>query len=83
MIQVQSSKDPHAAEVYRAFAGQQIEAFGRALESSDLPDDTRRDVIAVMNAVLDDNLRAWQLGLQPVDAVPRATDRAAELLLDP
>ena len=33
-----------------------------------------------MSAVLDENLRSWQLGLQPVGAVYIAIDRAAELI---
>lgn len=81
MIQVQSSKDPHAAAVYRAFNANQTQAFGRALESSRLSEAKRRDVLAVMGAVLDENLRSWQLGLKPVDAVYEAVDRAADLIL--
>jgi AcrR family transcriptional regulator len=80
MIQVQSSKDPHAAEVWRAFARQQLGAFGVALETSRLPDQKRLDVVAVMSAVLDENLRSWQLGLQPVADVYTAIDRAADLI---
>jgi TetR/AcrR family transcriptional regulator, cholesterol catabolism regulator len=81
MIQVQSSKDPHAAETYRSFAHQQSGAFGLALESSRLSEQKQRDVIAVMSAVLDDHLRSWQLGLRPVSDVYSAIDRAAELIL--
>jgi AcrR family transcriptional regulator len=81
MLQVQSSTDPNAAAVFRAFARQQSDAFGLALGPSRLSADKRRDVIAVMNAVLDENLRAWCLGLQPVADVHTAVDRAAELIL--
>jgi AcrR family transcriptional regulator len=81
MLQVQSSTDPHAAAVFRAFARQQSDAFGLALEGSRLSAAKRRDVIAVMNAVLDENLRAWCLGLQPVTDVRTAIDRAADLIL--
>jgi AcrR family transcriptional regulator len=81
LIQVQGSADPHAREVFREFAQRQSGAFASAFDSSRLSDEKRRDVIAVMNAVLDENLRAWQLGLQPVSAVATAIDRAAELIL--
>ena len=81
VMQVQSSKDPHAAQVWREFAGQQSDAFGLALESSRLSDEKRADVTSVMSAVLDENLRSWQLGMQPLSAVYEAIDRAAELIL--
>jgi hypothetical protein len=34
-----------------------------------------------MSAVLDENLRSWQMGLQPLSAVYTAIERAAELIL--
>jgi AcrR family transcriptional regulator len=80
MIQVQSSKDPHAAEVWRRFAGDLSTAFGVALEHSRLPEQKRLDVISVMSAVLDENLRSWQLGLQTIGGVYGAIDRAADLI---
>lgn len=82
-MQVQSSTDAHATDVFGAFARQQLDAFGRALETSNLPDAARQDVTAVMSAVLDENLRSWQLGHQPVEAVYDAIDRAARLILRP
>jgi AcrR family transcriptional regulator len=80
MIQVQSSKDPHAAAVWRQFAGDLSTAFGVALEHSRLPAQKRADVLSVMSAVLDENLRSWQLGLQPISGVYSAIDRAADLI---
>jgi len=79
-IQVQSSQDPKAVEVWRAFAAGQTEAFGVALETSRLPAQKRNDVIAVMSAVLDGNLRAWQLGSLGIADVYQALDRAADLI---
>ncbi len=79
-MQIQSSKDPNAARVWREFAGRQSEAFGLALESSRLSEEKQRDVTAVMSSVLDENLRSWQLGLQPLSAVYDAIDRAAALI---
>jgi TetR/AcrR family transcriptional regulator, cholesterol catabolism regulator len=80
-MQIQSSTDAHAAEVFAAFAHRQSDAFGAVLEASRLSDAKRLDVTAVMNAVLDENLRAWQLGHQSIGAVYEAIDRAAELIL--
>jgi AcrR family transcriptional regulator len=80
MMQIQSSTDPYAGEVYREFTRQQTAAFGSILGTSRLSDQKRTDVIAVMSAVLDENLRSWRLGLQPVSAVYTAIDRAADLI---
>ena len=82
MVQVMSSRDPYAAEVFREFSRRQTAAFGSALNTSGLPDRRREDVIAVMGAVLNENLGRWQRGLQPLAAVYRAIDRAAGLILD-
>ena len=82
-MQVQSSNDVHATGVFGDFGRQQIAAFGVALETSDLPDAKRRDITDVMSAVLDENLRSWQLGHQPIQAVYDAIDRAARLILEP
>jgi TetR/AcrR family transcriptional regulator, cholesterol catabolism regulator len=81
-MQVQNSTDPHAAEVFATFARQQNQAFGLALESSRLSEARCLDVTAVMGAVLDENLRTWQCGRQPIEAVYQAIDRAAELILN-
>jgi AcrR family transcriptional regulator len=81
LMQVQSSKDSHASQVWREFARQQSDAFGIALETSRLTPSKQADVTAVMSAVLDENLRSWKLGLQPVGAIYEAIDRAAELIL--
>ncbi len=80
VMQIQSSKDPNTAMVWREFARQQSEAFGLALESSRLSDEKRRDVTAVMSAVLDESLRSWQLGLVPLSSVYESIDRAAALI---
>lgn len=81
MIQVQTSKDPHAAAVFHGFTGQQSDAFVQALDGSDLDQQTRLDVVAVMSAVLDESLRNWQLELMTLDQVYAAIDRATRLLL--
>jgi len=80
MIQVQTSKDPHAVAMWREFAGQQTSAFGLALGSSDLSEEKRRDVVVVMGAVLNESLRRWQVGNLPIADVYTAIDRAADLI---
>jgi AcrR family transcriptional regulator len=81
LLHIQSSTDAHAVEVFRRFARRRSAAFATTLDRSRLSEQKRQDVIAVMNAVLDDNLRAWQVGLQPVAAVHTAIDRAVDLII--
>lgn len=80
LLQVQASTDPDASAVIATFEDQQSAAFGQALDGYDSP--RRADVLAVMGAVLDGNLRAWQLGRIPIVEVHRAIDRAAALIFD-
>jgi AcrR family transcriptional regulator len=80
LVQVQASADPHAAQVVATFEDQQSAAFGEALDGYDSP--RRDDVLAVMGAVLDGNLRAWQLGRITIGEVHRSIDRAASLIFD-
>ena len=80
LLQVQASTDPDAAAVIATFEDQQSSAFGEALDGYDSP--RRDDVLAVMGAVLDGNLRAWHLGRIPIAEVHRAIDRAAALIFD-
>jgi TetR/AcrR family transcriptional regulator, cholesterol catabolism regulator len=82
LIQVMSSRDPYAAEVFGEFSQRQTEAFGSALDTSGLDDRRREDIVAVMGAVLNENLGRWQRGLQPLPAVYRAIDRATGLIFD-
>jgi AcrR family transcriptional regulator len=78
--QVQASTDVDAAAVMHTFAATQSAAFGGALDGYDSP--RRDDVLAVMGAVLDGNLRAWSQGRIPIAEVHRAIDRAAALIFD-
>ena len=82
LIQVMSSRDPYAIEVFREFSQRQTDAFGSALDTSGLDDRRREDIVAVMGAVLNENLGRWQRGLQPLAAVYRAIDSAAGLIFD-
>jgi AcrR family transcriptional regulator len=79
MIQIQSSTDQHATAVFRQFADRQSAAFAEALDAVDPA--RLDDVVAVMSAVLDENLRFWQLGFHPITAVYAAIERAAELVV--
>lgn len=79
LMQVQASRDPHAAEVFADFAERQTAAFAAAL--SDLPSDVGSDVVDIMSAVLTENLRSCQLGQCTRAEVRHRIDRAAHLLL--
>lgn len=79
MVVLQSSTDAHAQRVYRQFAERQIAAFERYLP--EVSPERRADIVRVMSAVLDLNLREWALGRQAVDEVYRFIDVAAELIL--
>jgi AcrR family transcriptional regulator len=81
MVHVQTSSDEHATQIFHDFSRRQLDAFGLALTTSRLSEPKRRDVIAVMGAVLNENLRTWQQGRQPMSNVYAAIDRAAELIL--
>ena len=80
LIHVQSSTDPYAIEVTRAFSQRLIGAFGDALESSTMSDGRRAAVVGVMSAVLDGSLRRWQLGHLPIASVYKAIDDAVDLI---
>jgi hypothetical protein len=79
MAILQASVDPHAQRVYRQFAERQMAAFEGYLP--EVAPERRVDIVGVMSAVLDVNLREWALGRQGVDEVYRFIDVAAELLL--
>jgi AcrR family transcriptional regulator len=79
LLVLQASRDPFAMAVYERFAQRQSEAFASFLPNVESP--VREDIIHVMSAVLDANLRDWSRGRKPVDDVYAAVDRAAELLL--
>ncbi len=79
LLVLQASRDPFVMEVYERFAARQVEAFASFLPG--VPSPTREDVISVMSAVLDANLRDWSRGGKPIREVYEAVDRAAELLL--
>ena len=79
MAILQSSVDPHAQRVHRQFAERLLAAFERYLP--EVAPDRAADIVRVMSAVLDLNLREWALGRQSVDEVYRLIDVAAELIL--
>jgi AcrR family transcriptional regulator len=83
MVEVQHSKDGHAAAAFGEFAEQQSERFEAALEGSDVAPSDRRVVVDVMGAVLNENLRRWHRGLQDIRSVYSAIDQASELICGP
>lgn len=80
MLHLQSTTDPHAAEVFRRYFERTNAAFGSAL--ADLPADRRSDVVAVMDAVLSTGLTSWRLGRTPIADVYDLIDRAIDLVFD-
>ncbi len=78
LLLLQAAKDPLATAVYERFATRQTEAFAKFVPNID--PGLRDDVINVMSAVLDANLRDWARGRTPIAGVYAAVDRAAELL---
>jgi AcrR family transcriptional regulator len=79
LVVLQASKDPLAADLFEQFSQRRSAVFARFLPGVESP--AREDIVAVMSAVLDANLRDWSRGRQPISAVYSAVDRAAELLL--
>jgi AcrR family transcriptional regulator len=75
---LQASNDPYTVEAYRAFTRRQQAAYLGALAR--VPEERRADVIAVMTAVLAQNLREWHLGHQPITSVYDTIDRAVDLI---
>lgn len=81
MLNLQSTTDPHAAEVFRQYLENTDEAFGASLAA--LPAARRDDVVAVMDAVLSTGLTAWQLDRLPIASVYGLIDGAVDLIFDP
>lgn len=79
LLAVQSTGDPVAAETFERFARVQNDAFASFL--SRVPSPRREQILSVMGAVLDTNLRDWTLGRRPMSSVYRQLDVAADLLL--
>jgi len=79
LLALQATTDPLAAEIFERFASRQTEAFASFLPRVSSP--RREQIIDVMSAVLDANLRDWTLGRQPISSVYAAIDDAAALLL--
>jgi AcrR family transcriptional regulator len=79
LLAIQAATDPPARQVYDRFAEKQGEAFRSFLPR--VPSPRREQIIDVMSAVLDANLRDWTRGRRSIAKVHAALDVAAELLL--
>ena len=79
LLAIQATTDHAAAEVFDRFASNQSDAFRSFLPR--VPSPRREQIIDVMSAVLDTNLRDWSRGRRPIAVVYEALDVAAELLL--
>lgn len=77
---LRTTGDADARTLYKQFADRQHDAFGVSLRR--LRPERRTRIVAVMDAVLDTNLREWSVGNKPIEEVLAAVDSAAELLLD-
>jgi AcrR family transcriptional regulator len=80
IMMMQASADPFAREFSERLSQGTLETFAGALEG--LPDDVTLGIVAVSEAVLDTNLRAWVMGRTPISAVYDALEAAAHLLLE-
>lgn len=76
---LQASTDPYAAPAFERFAARQTAAFQRFLPR--VAPERRSQVVMVMSAVLDVQLRNWHRGRVPITRVYEALDAAADLLL--
>ena len=83
LLEVQHSRDQHAAAVFADFSDQQTARFEEALLVPGVAADRRRVALGVMGAVLDQNLRMWHRGRQDVASIYAAIDQAADLLCGP
>ncbi len=79
LLALQATTDPLARGSFEQFAAQQSEAFATFLPR--IPSPRREEIVAVMSAVLDANLRNATQGRTPMSRVYEAIDTAAELLL--
>jgi 16S rRNA A1518/A1519 N6-dimethyltransferase RsmA/KsgA/DIM1 with predicted DNA glycosylase/AP lyase activity len=76
---LQASADPHAVSAFDRFAVRQTEAFERFLPR--IAPKRRTQIVMVMSALLDVQLRRWTLGRISIGEVYRNLDAAAELVL--
>jgi AcrR family transcriptional regulator len=79
LLALQATPDPLAAELFERFAVRQTEAFASFLAR--VPEPRRAQIVEVMGAVLDANLRDFTLRRKPIASVYRAIDSAADLVM--
>lgn len=76
---LRTTDDVDARALYQQFVARQRAAFDVSLRR--LRPERRTRIVAVMDAVLDTNLREWSVGRQSIHEVRAAVDSAADLLL--
>ena len=79
LVLLQAATDPYAVASFDRFALGQTEAFGRFLPR--IAPKRRAQIVMVMSAVLDVQLRNWTVGRLSIGDVYRNLDAAAELVL--
>lgn len=82
MVQLQATRDPHAADVYARFSAARTAAFAAALGPTDTETGSRPedDIVLVMSSVLAESLRSCHLGICSRAEVLTRIDRAAALV---
>jgi AcrR family transcriptional regulator len=79
LVVLQASTDPNAVAAFDRFAVRQTQAFERFLPR--IAPQRRAQIVMVMSAVLDVQLRSWTVGRLTIVEVYRNLDAAADLLL--
>ncbi len=79
IVVLQASSDPYTKRLFDEFATRQEAAFARYLPRISSP--RREQIVSVMSAVLDTNLRIWAVGRRSIERVHENINSAAELLL--
>jgi AcrR family transcriptional regulator len=79
LVALEATTDPLASAIFEQFAAQQSDAFATFLPR--IPSPRREEIVSVMSAVLDANLRNATQGRTSMISVYAAIDSAAELLL--
>ncbi|WP_061293869.1 TetR/AcrR family transcriptional regulator [Herbidospora cretacea] len=77
MIVLQTTGDPHAAEIYTPLDDLLADVMRSAVEGAD------ETVVSTLRAVADQGLRAWIMGRRPIQAVHRAVDDTLNLITQP
>jgi len=79
LVRLQAATDPPAVAAWQRFSERQLGAFEGFLPR--IAPERRSQIVLVMSAVLDVELRNWVVGRVPIAHVYRTLDMTAELIL--